>query len=53
MFICEYQNLDISEENSRMVIDGKAYEITYIDNPMNLNYHLEIYLKYIGGVQNV
>ena len=53
VFICNYQKLDISEENTRMVIDGKVYEITYIDNPMNLNYHLEIYLKYIGGVQNV
>lgn len=53
MFICEYQKIEVNEENARMVIDGKAYEITYIDNPMNLNYHLEFYLKYIGGVQNV
>ena len=53
IFICDYQKIEITEENSRMVIDGKAYEITYIDNPMNLNYHLECYLKYIGGAQNV
>ena len=52
VFICDYQKIDITEENSRMVIDGKVYEITYIDNPMNLNYHLEFYLNYIGGSQN-
>ena len=25
------------------------YEILLIDNPMNLNEHLEIYLRFIGG----
>ena len=29
----------------RMVIDGKAYDIVYVDDPMGLGKHLEIYLK--------
>ena len=29
-----------------MIIDGKTYDILYIDNPMGLNEHLEIMLKY-------
>ena len=29
----------------RLVVDGKAYDIVYVDNPMNLGKHLEIYLK--------
>ena len=50
IFMCDYLNLDrITPENSRMVINGHIYEIMLIDNPMTMNEHLEIYLKYIGG----
>lgn len=53
IFLCDYQSLgDITEENARLVVNGKVYEILLIDNPMEMNEHLEIYLKYIGG-QNV
>lgn len=49
-FICDYVDLgEIEAENSRMLINGKVYAVTLIDNPMELNYHLEIYLKYTGG----
>ena len=50
-FISDYVQLDerITDENSRMVISGKHYDIRLIDNPMNLNAQLEIYLKYTGG----
>nr|DAZ05654.1 MAG TPA: head tail adaptor [Caudoviricetes sp.] len=41
--------VDITSDNARMVIDGMVYEILLIDNPMNLNEHLEIYLRFIGG----
>lgn len=47
IFICDYLSLP-SEEESRLLIDEKPYEILYIDNPMVLNYHCEIYLKYVG-----
>lgn len=50
-FICDYVSLanDILPETSRMLINGKTYDVMAIDNPMEMNYHLEIYLKYTGG----
>lgn len=52
IFICDYVALDsrIKAENSRMIVNGKKYDVMLIDNPMELNKHLEIYLKYTGGV---
>ena len=41
--------VDVTSENARMVIHGAVYEILLIDNPMNMNEHLEIYLRFIGG----
>ena len=51
LFICDYLDLDarIKSENSRMIVNGSVYDITYIDNPMGLNQHLEIFLTYTGG----
>lgn len=51
VFIGDYVALDdqITEENSRMVIDGAVYDIKLIDDPMELHKHLEIFLKYTGG----
>lgn len=49
-FICDYVKLDAVEaENSRMLINGKTYDVMFLDNPMEMNYHLEIYLKYTGA----
>jgi len=54
VFIADYIPLDnrISAETARMMIDGKSYDITLIDNPMELKHgsQLEIFLKYTGGV---
>lgn len=41
--------VDVTSDNARMVIDGLVYDILLIDNPMNMNKHLEIYLRFIGG----
>jgi head-tail adaptor len=51
IFICDYVALDssIKAENSRLVVNGKTYDILLIDNPMELNQHLEIYLRFTGG----
>ncbi len=62
IFLCDYQPLtgkvtvnnretevNVTSENARMVINGLVYEILLIDNPMNMNEHYEIYLKFIGG----
>ena len=50
-FIADYVPLNeqITAENSRMVINGKRYDVMLIDNPMELNTQLEFYLKYTGG----
>jgi head-tail adaptor len=53
IFIADFVPLadDIQAENSRMIINGKRYDILLIDNPMEMGYgsQLEIYLKYTGG----
>ena len=49
IFVCDYQEIDAKPEESRMVINNKIYDVLLIDNPMELNQHLEIYLKYRGG----
>ena len=51
VFIADYVELDssVNAEYSRMMIEGKQYDIVLIDNPMELNRQLEFYLKYTGG----
>lgn len=62
VFLCDYQPLTgcmitdgektvvtVTSGNARMLIDGLVYDILLIDNPMNMNEHYEIYLKFIGG----
>lgn len=45
----EQETVDITSDNARMLVNGSVYEILLIDNPMNMNDHLEIYLKFVGG----
>lgn len=50
-FLCDY-NADIdalADEDTRMIIKGQMYDVTYIDNPDELNEQLEIFLKKVGG----
>lgn len=51
IFLSDYVPLaeGIRAENSRMVIGGKIYDVTLIDDPMEMHQQLEIYLKYTGG----
>ena len=53
IFIADYVPLaeGVGSENSRMVINGKRYDILMIDNPMEMGSgsQLEIFLKYTGG----
>lgn len=53
IFIADYVQLDsrITAESSRMVINGKRYDVLLIDNPMEMGTgsQLEIYLKFTGG----
>ncbi len=51
VFVCDFVTLHatIQPETSRAIINGKMYDIMLIDNPMELNKQLEIYLKFTGG----
>lgn len=60
IFICDYRPIPatlevegktvrVNTENARMVANSQRYDVLLIDNPMNLNKHLEIYLKFTGG----
>ena len=51
IFISDYVPLavGIGAENSRMIINGKRYDIMLIDDPMEMHKQLEFYLKFTGG----
>lgn len=54
VYICVYfdpviDGVEVNEENSRMIIHDKVYEVKLIDDPMGLHEQNEIYLKYLGG----
>lgn len=51
IWICDYDETAAAAdaEICRMIIDEKQYDVLLIDDPMGLNQHLEIYLKYVGG----
>ena len=50
-FLCDYNaEIDaLAEQDTRMIIKGNMYDVTYIDNPDELDEHLEIFLKKVGG----
>lgn len=50
VFICDYEDIgDLTSENAKAICNGKSYEVLLIDNPMELNKQLEIYLKFVGS----
>lgn len=53
IFIADYVPLDsrITAEQSRLIVNGKRYDILLIDNPMEMGSgsQLEIYLRFTGG----
>ena len=44
IFICDYEELP-AENRIRLQIDGRVYEVKLIDVPMEIKYHMEIYLR--------
>ena len=50
VFVMDHVLLDsrITSNDSRMSVNGKSYDILLIDNPMELNYQYEIYLRFVG-----
>lgn len=47
VLITDGYTVDMSEITDKMVVSDttKIYQITYVDNPLGINHHLEIYLK--------
>lgn len=59
VFLCDYRSdvyaLTIPDKETktvpdcRMIVKGVVYDVTFIDNPMELNEHLEISLRKVGA----
>lgn len=48
IFICDYVSIEEKTRDLKAECNGKEFDVTLIDNPMGLNEHLEIFLKYVG-----
>ena len=44
VFICDAFDINLRDV-SRLIIDGRTFDVLYSDNPMELGYHFEIFLK--------
>lgn len=48
VFVMDYENVSLGSKNNRLAIRNHLYDIIYVDDPMELHEHLEIYLRYVG-----
>jgi SPP1 family predicted phage head-tail adaptor len=48
IFITDYVPIDRKPIDKRIVVNGVVYDVLFIDDPMELHQHLEIYLKFVG-----
>ena len=48
IFICDYDKIasEATPTHSRLIVNGRTYDVLMIDDPMNLHQHLEMMLKY-------
>lgn len=51
VFLCDYNSRTyaLSNQDIRMLIKGRIYDVMLIDNPDEMNEQLEVYLKMVGG----
>ena len=51
VFVCDYHSgiYALAGQDTRMIIKGFVYDVTFIDNPDEMDEHLEIYLKRVGA----
>ena len=51
VFLCDYHSgiYALSGVDCRMIIKGMVYDVLLIDNPMEMNEQLEIYLRKVGA----
>lgn len=48
IFLCDYAPVDRKADDKRLVVNGAVYDVLLIDNPMEMNQQLEIYLRFVG-----
>lgn len=48
VFICDYVNITANDTNLSALIEGKRYDVSYIDDPQGRHRQIEIYLNYVG-----
>ena len=50
-FLCNYHSgiYALAGQDTRMIIKGMVYDVLLIDNPMEMNEQLEIYLRKVGA----
>ena len=51
IFLCDYHRgiYALNGQDARMIIKGMVYDVLLIDNPMEMNEQLEIYLRKVGA----
>jgi len=49
VFMCDYQSLDVTTADARLVIGKQIYAVQLFDNPMGMDKHYEIYCNYLEG----
>lgn len=51
VFLCDFHPgiYALADQDTRMIIKGKMYDVTFIDNPDEMDRQLEIYLRKVGG----
>ena len=50
-FLCDYHEgiYALADQDTRMIIKGKIYDVLFIDNPDEMDEQLEIYLRRVGA----
>lgn len=51
VLVCDFEPdiYALADINTRLICKGRTYDVLYIDNPDELDEHLEIYLRLVGG----
>ena len=51
VFLCDYHSgaYALADRDTRMIIKGHVYDVTFIDNPDEMDAQLEIYLRKVGA----
>ena len=48
VLVCDYMNITEKDTNLSAIIEGKRYDVLYIDDPQMRHRQIEIYLSYVG-----